>query len=464
MGASGPSDSPCCADFSAVSVNSFSDQAGNTWASVDSAAEFNNLDLVDNTGSRAFVVGGITFCGGPGNPIGCATTPSCQFNPSDLTIVIDIAAHTDFRVFANTLAHERGHNTCLGHVNSNSCEVMAPAGGGDCVSGSECVEFRDKRSSTGGSCACHSASGIIEDDDLACSQAGITGVCSGGVCGEVNSDASVTLVASAGTASSEGDIPNDPLVMSGIPGGWRDLGKFGSGYTPEGLAYADDRAVTFAVSPTAGNDVLLEIDPVDGSDTLVGSINGVSDLLGLAYDPGPTASASDDRLLAIDAQSAPAVYEIDPDDASHSVLGTLNLGGGNELSRFNGLAYDSANNRLYASSGFGGGIFEIALDPCCNTSLVTADGPARRESGIAYSAASNRIYVIGSQIPPLRTLYNTYDADVLAAGGISAGYTRGLDGFTLGGLAATPVPEPGVGIGTLTGVVCSWGLSRRRHS
>lgn len=132
------------------------------------------------------------------------------------------------------------------------------------------------------------------------------------------------------------------------------------------------------------------------------------------------------------------------------------------LGRFNGLAYDSANDRLYSSSGFSGGIFEISLNPCCAAVLVNADGPARQESGLAYSAASNSLYVIGGQSGP-RTLYNTLDADAFAAGTISSGYTRGLDGFTLGGLAAIPVPEPGFGIRALVAGLCLWSIRRLRR-
>ncbi|MGE4605248.1 MAG: hypothetical protein AAEJ52_00735 [Myxococcota bacterium] len=463
MGDSGPIDNPCCADLSVVSVSSFSDQGGHTWASMDSVAEFTGLDLVDARGHRAFIVGGITFCGGPGNPIGCAQTPPCGSDPPNLRLVIDIAAETDFGVFANTLAHERGHNSCLEHVSGNSCELMGASSGGDCVSASECDEFREERTSTGAACVCHTASAVLEDDGEACSQSGVTGICSGGVCGEIGSDASVTLVASAGTAALEGDTPDDPLLMSGIPGGWTDLGEFDSSYTPQGLAYADDRGKTFAVSPTAGDDVLLQIDPTDGSATLVGSISGVSGLRGLAYDPGPTTSPSDDRLLAIDSQTFADLYQIDPDDASRTLLGSLPTGSANVLARFNGLAYDSANDRLYASSGFEGGIFVIALNPCCSTTVVNSAGPPRFESGIAYSLTTNSIYLIGGQTVR-RTLYDTLDADALAAGTISSGYTRGLDGFTIGGLAATPVPEPGFGVSALAAGLCLWGASRLRRS
>jgi hypothetical protein len=462
MGDSGPADNPCCLDFSVVSINTFSDQGGNSWASIDSTAEFDNLDLVDATGHRAFIVGGITFCGSAGNPIGCATTPFCFDNPANLTLVIDIAADSDFGVFANTLAHERGHNSCLVHVNDNRCQLMQAVSGGDCVNAGECNDFRNERTSTAGTCACHSAPAVIEDDGKTCSQLSVNGICSGGVCAETDSDASVTLVASAGTASQTGDTPDDPLIMSGVTGGWTDLGEFNSGYTPQGLAYADDRGVIFAVSPTAGDDVLLTIDPVDGSATLLGSIAGVSDLRGLAYDPGPTAASSDDRLLAIDSPVLPmgaALYEINPDNGTPTLLGNLDLTGG---SGFQGLAYDSSNQRLYASSLFTGGIFEISLAPCCSTTQVNAEGPARSESGIAYSAATNSIYLIGGQSGP-RTLYNTLDADALAAGAISSSYTRGIDGFTLGGLAATPVPEPTAGVSAFVAGMFIWSLGRLRR-
>lgn len=461
MGDSGPVDSPCCTDFSVVSVGTFSDQGGNTWASIDSIAEFNNLDLVDATGHRAFVVGGITVCGNTsGNPIGCASTPECGSAPNDLTIVIDIAADSDFGLFANTLAHERGHNACLQHVSGNSCRLMGPSSGGDCISASECDQFRAERTSTGGTCGCHMASAEIANDGEACSQTGVTGICSGGVCGEIGSDASTTLVASAGTAAIVNDTPNDPLMMSGIPGGWTDQGEFSSGYTPQGLAYAADRGTTFAVSPTAGDDVLLQIDPTDGSATLLGSISGVSGLRGLAFDPGPTVSDLDDRLFAIDSDTFAHLYEIDPDDASSALLGRLDTGSG-----FNGLAYDSVNERLYASSPLPGGIYLIDVSRCltqCPTTVVNADGPVRFEPGLAYSAASNSIHVIGRQVS--RTLYNTLDADALASGTISSSYTRGLDSFTIGGLAATPVPEPGFGVSELAAGLCLWslwGLRRR---
>ena len=100
MGDSGPADTPCCLDFSVVSINTFSDQGGNSWASIDSTAEFDNLDLVDATGHRAFIVGGITFCRSAGNPIGCATTPFCFDNPANLTLVIDIDIAADSEIGA----------------------------------------------------------------------------------------------------------------------------------------------------------------------------------------------------------------------------------------------------------------------------------------------------------------------------------------------------------------------------
>ena len=65
-------------------------------------------------------------------------------------------------------------------------------------------------------------------------------------------------------------------------------------------------------------------------------------------------------LAVLDSQMFPAVYAIDPDDASSSFLSTMNRGGGTVLGRFNGLAYDSANDRLYASSGLQDGIFEVS--------------------------------------------------------------------------------------------------------
>lgn len=450
QGDSGPEDTPCCTALDTISVQIFGDVSpSRPLLTLDNEAEFDDLNAVDATGQRAFLVQSLTFCGGPGNPVGCADTPPCGTAAGDLSLVVTMDA-VDADRLAQTLAHERGHNMCLVHVGGNRCRLMQAVGGGDCLDATECGHYRAGRSGTGGTCACHAGpGGALEPEGSACVDGAVAGTCSGGVCGEAGSDASVQLIAAGGTAALQGDPPDEALSLSGAPGGWTVVGPFGSGLAPQGLAYAPGRDVLYAVAPTGGDDVLLTVDPQTGAATPVGNVAGTSNLVGLAFDPGPTEAPDDDRLLAIDGRTFATLTEIDPDDASARDLGQLSTGGGEG---FNGLAYDPENRKLYASGFFGGGIFEVDAScsipsfpvNLCDTRVVNPAGPARSVAGLAYSAATRSLHLVGTQAGPA-TLYDSLDATDFAAGIVTKAYTRGIDGFTVGGLAALPVPEPTLG-------------------
>lgn len=457
-GDQGPFDTPCCTELSKISIGTFG-TPGDGLDMPDSEEDIDAFYDIGGTGSRAFLVDTLAYCSGPGSPIGCGVIPGCTGDPDDdpsLWFIVSMEAHEIFDVAANTAAHERGHNTCLNHVSANSCQIMRSSSGGGCLTSSECDNYRDGRTGAGGSCDCHASAGSPEPDGTSCSEGAVTGVCSGGLCGDSGSDAGVQLLAAGGPESIGGATPDDPLLTSGLTGGWTDLGAFGTGVEVTGLAYASDRAVLYGVAPTAGDDELITIDPSTGSKiATVGALSSITGVVGLAFDPGPTASETDDRLLAL--KDRPSTTEqllsIDPDDASVSVLGNLNLGGG-----FDGLAYDSVNQALYASSPFAGGLYEI--DPSCPglcpVSQVGGVDRVRFDSALAYSPATEQLYLIGRQAGP-RLLYDTIDANSLASPA-----TVGIDGYTPGGLAAIPLPEPAGGISLVAGLVMLRGLGRRR--
>jgi hypothetical protein len=465
-GDQGPTDSPCCDVIQALSIGTFGTPGDGL--DVPSSADDQDAldDIVGSSGSTAFLVDSLSYCGGSApNAIGCGVRPPCDNNPNDdpgLKLIVTMEAHEIYNLFGETLAHERGHNSCLPHVTpGEQCLLMSPSAGGGCLTASDCTDFDNGRNNSGGTCACHDGSGGAEDGGIACVERSVTGLCSGGLCGEVGSDASVQLMAAGGPESAEGAATDDALVLSGLSGGWLNLGPIGTSTAPTGLAYALLRGVLYAVNPLAGDDELITLDPTTGSRTgTIGTLTGMQVVTALAFDPGDTDAESDDRLLALipDEFDPPfdILFEIDPDDASVIVLGGLNRGVTNG---FQGLAYDSVNDKLYASGWANSGIYEIdpACSSLCATTEVTGFSVSRRYSSLAYSEETGRLYQSGSQTGP-RSLFDSIDATTF-----EVFPTIGIDDYTPGGLAAIPAPEPHPLILQVVGGLAVAGLARRRR-
>jgi hypothetical protein len=461
-GYQGPADTACCDVISALSIGTFG-TPGDGLDVPDSAADQAALDaIVGASGSTGFLVDSLGWCGGPtSTAIGCGTLATCTGNPNDnpgLKLIVTMEAHEVYDVLGETIAHERGHNSCLGHVTpGEQCWLMTSSAGGGCLPVSSCTAFDNGRTGSAGSCACHDGSGGVESDGTSCSEGSVTGQCSGGLCGELDSDAAVTLFAAGGPEAAEGATTDDALLLSGLPGGWVELAAIGNGTAPTGLEYATLRGVLYAVNPLAGDDELITIDPDTGARaSTIGTLSGKQQVIALAFDPGDTDAESDDRLLALDrVGSFEDLFEIDPDDASLNDLGGLNLGvtGG-----FQGLAYDSINDKLYASGFAGTGLYEIdlACPSFCFMSSVPGLSVARRVSSLAFSEETGRLYLVGSQTGP-RTLYDSIDATTL-----EALPTIGIDDYTPGGLAAIPVPEPNARLMLSVGALALAALARFR--
>jgi len=444
-GDQGPADSPCCDVIEVLSIDTFG-TPGDGLDVPSSEADQDALNaIVGSSGSTAFLVESLGYCGGPtSTAIGCAARSSCTGDPDDdpgLKLIVTMEAHEVYDVIGETLAHERGHNICLSHVTpGEQCLLMSSSAGGGGLTASDCTAFDNGRNNSGGTCACHDGGGGTEDDRLACVERSVAGLCSGGLCGEVGSDGSVQLVAAGGPESAEGAATDDALLLSGLSGGWVNLGPVGASTAPTGLAYAPLRGVLYAINPAAGDDELITLDPATGSWTAtIGTLTGKEEVTALAFDPGDTAAESDDRLLALVRDEFQPAFEnlfaIDPDDASVSDLGGLSVGVTNG---FQGLAYDSGNDKLYTSGWANSGIYEIDL-ACpwlCSTTQVPGIFVPRRYSSLAYSEETGRLYLSGSQTGP-RSLFDSIDATTFVAFPLI-----GIDDYTPGGLAALPVPEP----------------------
>ncbi|MCH8084363.1 MAG: hypothetical protein IH885_09020 [Myxococcales bacterium] len=465
-GDQGPADSPCCDAIEVLSVDTFG-TPGDGLDVPSSQSDHDALDaIVGSSGSTAFLVDSLSYCGGSApNAIGCAARPPCSGDPDDdpgLKLIVTMEAHELYDVLGETLAHERGHNSCLSHVTpGEQCLLMSPSAGGGCVTASDCTAFDNGRNNSGGTCACHDGVGGIEDDGDGCVGRSVTGLCSGGLCGQEGSDASVRLMAAGGPESAVGAVTDDALLLSGLPGGWVNLGAIGASTAPTGLAYAPLRGVLYAINPLSGNDELITLDPETGLKTgTIGTLFNKEEVTALAFDPGNTDAESDDRLLALVIDEIDPrfenLFEIDPDHGFVYDLGYLTT---RVTNGFQGLAYDSLNDKLYAS-GFGfSGLYEIDFScPArwCTTTPVP-DIAGRSYSSLAYSEATGRLYLSGSQSGP-RTLFDSIDATTLEVFS-----PIGIDDYTPGGLAAIPVPEPNRLILQAVGGLGVSGLARRRQ-
>ncbi len=442
----GPFDTPCCTRIErSVPVVTFG-TPGDGLDVLDSAAEYTTIGGTGLPGSRAFLVDSMTYCGGAApSAIGCAQRPTCDGNPNDdpdLYMVVTVDA-LDSGDLGGVTAHERGHNACLPHVDVDECQIMRPAGGGGCVDATECANLSAGRNATGGVCSCHDGLGGIEPDRRSCNEI-TNGVCSGGVCGNDVSHAGVELLGAAGPENADGATPDDALRIAGLPGNWTDLGPLnGAGDVVEGLAWSTDAGILYGVVPTSGDDSVVTVDRATG-DILatVGTIaNGTDLLVALAYDPGATSATSDDRLLALESDGTfEDLVEIDPaSPSSTTLIGPLAFGAANG---FRGLAYDSANARIYTASPLVDGIYEIDTSTCgsfCGLNQLVGLGVARWDASLAYSSHTGRLYLVGTQsgVAPLgrRLLYNVIDPVA-----VTTGEEAGLDAFTPAALAALPLP------------------------
>jgi hypothetical protein len=175
---------------------------------------------------------------------------------------------------------------------------------------------------------------------------------------------------------------------------------------------------------------------------------------GLAFDPGATAAAFDDQLYLVrqpescdDQDFCPSqVVSVSPDTAATTFLGDLNT---SFFSGFQGLAFDSQRDRLYASAAGQVGIWEIELDcPFEFCSVVDVGGGPRFRSSLSYDATTDRLYMIGTQSGG-QLFYDSIDAATF-----EHDESIGIDGFTPGGLA---VPEPsGIAMGLGALAALSW--------
>lgn len=460
-GRNGPADTPCCSRISrAVSLATFG-TPDDGFDVIDSASEVSNLNgLVGTSGSNAFLVDSISHCGGPApNSVGCAAQASCTGNGGDdpdlwLAVTVD---SLDASTLPLVIAHERGHNACLPHVASNACQIMQGTiinpGIGGCFTASECSNFQDARTTTssGLDCSCHMAAGVIEPDETACSDFSV-GYCSGGLCGEYSGDALVKLLAAAHPGSAGIPAPDQALTVSALSGNWIDVGQI----TPmaedvHGMAYAADYGVLFGVIPTSGNDSIVTIDSGTGDViSVVGSIsNGGAELISMAYHPGATSSPVDDRLILMEVTGVNGtIVWIDP--ASPSIRNVYGAFLWVDAADFSGLAYDSLNGKLFASSPYGGiGLYEIDLtscppSPCISGEIVGPDSLTVEDGSLTFSPHTGMLYQIGTFAAGSRTFYNVIDPLT----GASA-QTLSLDPITPGALAA--VPEPSFLISLLAG-------------
>jgi len=472
-GGQGPFDTPCCTRLGSAAQVVVFGSPGDGLDVLDSESEQILLNNLADDGSHAFLIDSLTFCGGSApNAVGCAELPGCSGNGNDdpnlwMAVTVD---SFESGTLPSVIAHERGHNSCLPHVTAAACQIMQPSvltpGNGGCLAASECTSYRAGRTqvSSGLACGCHAdAGGAVEDGSFCSEVAG--GVCSGGLCGSVAGDAGVRLMAAADPGSSLGGPPEEALAISGLKGDWRTLDSFSpTAEDVHGLAFARDSGVLYGVVPSLGDDRIVTIDPETGRILqTVGLIaNGSDEILSMAYDPGATSSASDDRLIVLELSSSDGQFRaIDPAAPSQAtLLGAIPFA---PPSEFRSLAYDSIHQRLYSATAFINALFRTDLSTCppspCTTENLAATGLSRTNASLSFSPETGMLYLVGTAFDGQRTFYDVIDP---ATG--TRVETVSLDVFAPAALAV--VPEPGLGLGVVVGggALAGLGAVRRRRA
>jgi hypothetical protein len=503
QGTQGPGDVPCCVDLRRASITSI---PAPTLQAVDSETDYTDMTTrctQSGGGSCAFLVDSITYCDGAlGAVKGCADQPSCAASVAGddptITLVVSLAAQADGSL-GHELARQRGRNACLDDAPSTEnpgagpCSLMLADSRGGCLTAAECGRFRDAGNAVGGVCPCHTDGATATPDLGVCTDDAGRGLCSGGVCGAAGSDAAIPLLVAGGTASIDGDTPDERLHVAGLTGGWTALGATSGNAEITGMEYAASRRATYAVT---ADDQLLQLDPESGVTlATIGALPATGTFCdgatchptgavaaafydSLAFDPGLTSAPGDDLLYAIrESESCRAtdpitcdggggfcagqLVSIDPDTAATTLLGDVDqlfCGG------FPGLAFDAVRRKLYASGAAGVGLFEIdlACQPSFCTALEVDYGAqqdayravlARYRPSLAYSAATDRLYRLGND--GTHQLYDVFDAETLLFA-----EPIGLAAFTAGGMAA---PEPStLWLGVTALAACGLVARRRR--
>lgn len=473
QGDNGPADAPCCAEITAAASVAAFGSNGDGFDTLNFDTQAGALAAIASGQPAVFIVDTISLCGGGAGAVGCATTPSCA---SATALVSAIATGAfDLDILAQTIAHERGHNACLVHVGGSSCRLMQASAGGACLTTTECATLRSRASSTGETCACHASTTTAAADATACSDSLATGICAGGVCGDVGSSASVGLVAAADPSGSlfgaavGSAVTNDLVRADGLAASWSTPAVFGAGnIRPTGLEYAPERGVLYAVWPSSlTNAELLEIDPASGAVLRTTVLTGRAGLISLAWDPGGAGTA-DDMLFAVErlANGEEWLRTIDPDTGSvtNNATSCLLVTNSDQTDNgfFQGLAYDAVNDQLLGAGI--GGLIEVTPQTGGICPILVIDHPApgttfsRDAASLAWSSASGLFYMVGNQTAS-RTLLDVIEG---GAAPVPIGASIGIDELTAGGLAAMPVPEPGPATLGVVALAATVALRRRR--
>jgi len=473
-GGQGPFDRPCCTRLGrAVPVATFG-TSGDGLDVISSPQDELAIENAGGSGSNAFLVDSITYCGGSApSAIGCAEKPNCNGRRNDnpnLWMIVTVESFDD-ETLSTVTAHERGHNACLSHVAAAECQLMQGTiftpGLAGCMTAGECNNYEAGRttSSSGLECGCFDNGGSILADGLICTEV-TGGVCSGGLCGVITGDAGVHLIAAAAPGTSSGGPPDDALRISALKGEWTTLAQFNSAADDvRGMAYALDSETLYGVVPTVFDDSIVTIDSKAGTiSSVVGTIaNGAAEIVSMAYDPGASTASGDDRLIVLEVSGSGGEFKwLDPASPSTAhLLGSLDW---EDPELFSGLAYDSVHDKLFAATPFGpNGLFEVDLSTCppspCDSDQIPGSGLFRDDASLGFSPSTGMLYLVGTLDfgSERTTFYNVIDPVT----GVST-EALSLDVFTPAGLAA--VPEPGIGIGLAVGVMGLFVVIRRRGS
>lgn len=210
----------------------------------------------------------------------------------------------------------------------------------------------------------------------------------------------------------------------------------------EGLAFDPNSGTLYA----AADYHLVAIDPATGASTVIGAFGGGYSIDALAYDPNT-------NTLFAAQHSNPNLLSIDTGTGTVSVVGSYLLF--NRSDRMvTSLAFDAASNTLYGTYFFDAQL--ITINPL--TGEATAVGQTQYIRGLAFEPANNLLYATNSAGQTLTIDPTTAATVVLGPIGDVAG---GSEDIEIGGLARIhAIPAP-LAVVLIPGLLAVMGLRRR---
>ncbi len=165
------------------------------------------------------------------------------------------------------------------------------------------------------------------------------------------------------------------------------------------------------------DNALLSIDPVTGNATPLGDITGYDTVNALAYDPNTGTLYAVNSGLNVQAPADNVLLSIDPTDGTPTLIGQLGA------SLVNGLAFDPTTNTLYGVEAVTDQL--LTIDTSNGDTTPVGDTGFEVVTGLTFDPADSTLYGVDNSSDELLTI-NPFSGDGTAVGPLNLGGLLGV--------------------------------------